>query len=107
MARLFVYGTLRDPEVQLSVVGRTVQGEPDVLAGYRVSSLGLGGREYLAAVPSPEGSIAGLALSVSAAELARIDRYETAAYARTRVRLESGRAAWVYVRATVSKRARA
>ena len=39
--RLFVYGTLRQPEVQLATYGRLVEGTADALAGYRLEPLAI------------------------------------------------------------------
>lgn len=94
---LFSYGTLRDPDIQLAVIGRVIPGEPALLPDYRKAVLRVGDRDYPAVVPAPGDSVAGVVLGVSPEELARMDAYETDAYTRVRVRLEKGREAWVYV----------
>ncbi len=100
MERLFVYGTLKDPAVQQRVFGRLAPLTPDELDGYAMTEVRLGLGTYAMIVPDPEAAtpIAGATFEVTAAELANIDRYETSAYARVRVALRSGAAAWVYVR---------
>lgn len=94
--QLFVYGTLMDPIVQFAVFGRATEGRPDKLPGFRKSSLRLGGRVYPIVKPSGGRSVEGQVITVSPAELSRIDHYEGEAYRRTRVTLASGRRAWVY-----------
>lgn len=39
--RLFAYGTLQQREVQLATYGRSLEGEPGVLAGYRLEPLAI------------------------------------------------------------------
>ena len=97
---LFAYGTLRDPAVRRAVFGREPQSEADALAGYRLSTVSIGGETYRTLLPSAqaEASVEGLALRLRASELAAADSYEGETdYARIGVRLESGRDAFVYV----------
>ncbi|RJQ34209.1 gamma-glutamylcyclotransferase [Candidatus Parcubacteria bacterium] len=97
--RLFVYGTLRRPSVQKTVFGRTTRGVPDMLRRYRRSILTIKSIPYPVAVRSRSGRIQGSVLEVAKRELKKIDRYETRAYKRKRLVLESGVLAWVFVRA--------
>ena len=105
---LFSYGTLRQPEVQIANYGRRLDGEPDHLTGYRLVPVHIadpdvvrisGASVHTIAVASanPDDRIEGLVFMLSEAELAATDAYETEAYARVEVRLESGRLAWAYV----------
>ena len=98
MELLFAYGTLLDPDVQRSVIGRTVQSRPDTLPGYRRGVLRSGGASYFIAIPDEQGAIDGGILEVTREELERIDEYEGDEYERARVRLGSGIFAWVYRR---------
>ena len=100
---LFAYGTLRDPAVRVTVLGREPVTEADALWGFRLDRIVIGGQTCRTLVPSerPDGAIEGLALRLTADELARVDAYEgDTDYVRLPVRLESGRAAFVYVSAT-------
>ncbi len=108
--RLFVYGTLRDPVVQRGVFGRTVPGEPDAVAGFRLGEItigdptvvGLSGMEthrILHPTGDPGDVIEGLVLTLTDAELAAADRYETEAYRRVGTTARSGTEAFVYVAA--------
>jgi gamma-glutamylcyclotransferase (GGCT)/AIG2-like uncharacterized protein YtfP len=89
---LFVYGTLKDPEIQQHLVGRTIEGTPDRLSGYRSHFL----LNYPTALPDANGWVHGLILTVTPQELNRFDEYEGTAYERVRVCLESGAEAWMY-----------
>ena len=93
---IFSYGTLRDPEVQKSVIGRLVEGETDVLVGFKKSKITLQGKFYPIIVEEKDGIIEGVVLLVTSEELERIDEYETSAYRREKVTLRSGKKAWVY-----------
>jgi gamma-glutamylcyclotransferase (GGCT)/AIG2-like uncharacterized protein YtfP len=104
---LFSYGTLRQPEVQLANYGRTLKGESNALAGYRLAPLtitdphviAISGKavHMIACTGRADDRIEGTVFELSEAELAATDAYEVDAYARVEVTLESGRGAWVYV----------
>ena len=105
---LFSYGTLRQSEVQIANYGRRLDGEPDVLAGYCLVPVAIADPEavrisgkavHTIAVASgePGERIVGMVFALSESELAATDAYETDAYRRIEVTLESGRLAWAYV----------
>lgn len=105
---LFSYGTLQDEMIQLEIFGRKLIGVADKLYGYRVGQLEIATgnelqasniRSYPAAVAShqPVDCIAGMVYQLSPEELGLADLYETSAYRRVHIRLESGRWAWVYI----------
>ena len=105
---LFSYGTLRQAEVQRVNYGRLLKGEPDILAGYRLAPVDIadpdvvrisGKAVHTIAVASddPGDRIDGVVFMLTETELTATDAYETSAYARVEVTLESGRSAWVYV----------
>jgi len=105
---LFSYGTLQLPEVQRTTYGRLLEGAADVMAGYRLVPLTITNAEVVAlsgepvhmiACPTgnPADRIDGVVYWITPEELEATDDYEGDAYARIEVRLESGRAAFVYV----------
>lgn len=101
MPLLFAYGTLLDPAVQQRVFGRQLDGTPDTLAGVVHSTLAAGDGSDdrwpdLAATGRPEDVVHGRVLTLGDDELTAADAYETAAYTRTVVTLDSGTHAWVY-----------
>lgn len=95
---LFVYGTLRDPEVCLRLLGRMPTSSRAVLHGY--ARLKIRGERYPAMVPDETRNVDGLFLTgLSEAELAALDAYEDDEYERIAVVVETdtGRAtAWAY-----------
>jgi gamma-glutamylcyclotransferase (GGCT)/AIG2-like uncharacterized protein YtfP len=95
---LFAYGTLRDGDIRKALFGGRPVGAPDVLAGYARSTTSIDGVEYPNIVPAENGSVEGELLEVDEETMRRVDGYETGAYERTLVCLESGRKAWVYIR---------
>jgi gamma-glutamylcyclotransferase (GGCT)/AIG2-like uncharacterized protein YtfP len=72
--RLFVYGTLRDPECQRAVTGRLFPARPATLRGFRRVDPP-GGYPYLVADDGAvvEGVVLG---DIDAEALARLDHYE-------------------------------
>jgi hypothetical protein len=82
MRRLFVYGTLRDPELFHAVAGRPLSAfspRPLRLAGFRAARLAHA--PFPALVRAEGASVAGLVLSgVDRGTLARLVRYEGPAY---------------------------
>ena len=108
MPLIFSYGSLREERVQLSTFGRLLDGAPDELVGFEMTSatvddpeaVELSGRtEHANVVPSrADGRVAGMAFEITEAELARVDAYEARfRYRRIAVDLASGSPAWVYV----------
>ncbi|MFC9324190.1 gamma-glutamylcyclotransferase family protein [Kitasatospora sp. NPDC057015] len=112
--RLFSYGTLQLPEVQLGRFGRRLEGSPDALPGYRLTYIEITDPEVIAAsgtdrhplvVASSDGSDAvdGSVFAITDAELAAADDYEVDDYARTEVVLQSGTKAWAYLAAAPAR----
>ncbi len=105
---LFAYGTLRQREVQLATYGRPLDGEPDVLIGYRLEALAitdpdvvrLSGKavHQIARESGDTGDrIPGFVFLITDEELAATDRYEVDVYGRVEVKLDSGTRAFIYV----------
>lgn len=95
MEKLFVYGTLQDEEVQILLIGHTLQGTIDSLSGYQIDDTLL--PPYPVAMPDVSGVIKGQVLAISSAELAKLDAYEGEHYIRICVELFSGQESWVYI----------
>ena len=105
---LFSYGTLQRKDVQQATYGRLLDGEPDVLTGYRLEVLPdrdpnavriSGTATHLVARPTGNAAdrVPGVVLLLTPEELESTDAYEGSDYGRTEVTLESGRRALVYV----------
>ena len=105
--RLFSYGTLRQPKVQLATYGRRLEGSADVHRGYRLAKLRIDDPNVVRLSGKPLHMIAratgnladrieGVLFLVTEEELARTDSYEVTDYTRIEVKLESGETAFVY-----------
>lgn len=108
MVALFSYGTLQQLDVQLATYGRKLEGAPDALLGYALAPLAIDDPHVVdvsgkavhtiaRATGDPSDRVAGVVFLLSDDELRATDAYETGAYTRTEVSLESGRIAFVYV----------
>jgi len=108
--RLFSYGTLQQREVQLANYGRELEGKADALVGYRLGQIEIDDRDVVSvsgkaihtiALPSADSSdrIRGMVYLLTPEELEASDAYETDAYTRAEITLESGRRAFVYIAA--------
>lgn len=105
---LFSYGTLQRRDVQLATYGRLLDGEPDVLTGYRLETLpdrdpnavrisGTATHLVARSTGNPADRIAGMVFLLTPEELAATDAYEGSDYGRTETTLKSGRRALIYV----------
>jgi gamma-glutamylcyclotransferase (GGCT)/AIG2-like uncharacterized protein YtfP len=95
---LFTYGTLLDLQVQEYVFGRTIDGQPDHLLGFKKLENAVYERYPLVVqTQNPQDKVKGNVYEVSEIDLKKADIYETHAYKRQKFLLESGKKAWVYV----------
>ena len=106
---LFSYGTLQLESVQLNIFGRILEGENDVLAGYKITFVKIEDEAVVAAsgmthynnltyTGNPSDEINGKVLKLTETELQQADEYEADAdYKRIRVDLQSGKTAWVFL----------
>lgn len=104
---LFSYGTLRQPEVQLTTFGRLLEGRPDAIVGYDLDYVTITDPHVIATSGSDRHpvlkpgaatvAVEGTVFSISEAELVAADAYEVDDYVRVAVPLRSGQTAWVYV----------
>lgn len=110
MEKLFSYGTLQQPEVQLATFGRLLQGQPDQLPGYITAMLKISdpdivkisGKAYhpvLRYTGNQTEQVTGMVFDISTEELQRADSYEAADYARTAAVTLSGITCWIYTAA--------
>ena len=97
--RLFVYGTLMLPEVQREIIGREVDLLADAVEGFAAEPVTIDGTEYRTLVSNEDSEIEGAVISITKAELSRIDNYEPEEYKRISVTKVSGKTAWIYVKA--------
>ena len=105
--RVFSYGTLRQPEVQLALFAREVHTIPDTLPGWRLDWITITDPHVIKASGSDRHPILhrgattdvveGAYLEITDDELPAVDDYEVADYHLIEVRLASGVSVWVYV----------
>ena len=105
--RVFSYGTLRFPGVQLALFGHEVATVADSLPGWRLDRLTITDPKVIATSGSDSHPILrrgavtdvvdGSYLVLQESELAAVDEYEVSDYVRVEVTLASGTTAWVYV----------
>ena len=95
--KIFLYGILVEAEIQRQVLGRVLENVPDKLFGYKRSQISIENEEYPVIVPDPSSSVSGIVVNVDEIELSKIDEYETTAYKREKVKLESNAEVWVYI----------
>jgi gamma-glutamylcyclotransferase (GGCT)/AIG2-like uncharacterized protein YtfP len=107
MPLLFSYGTLQQPQVQMSTFGRLLDGQPDALVGFEQSLLAIEDPEFVATsgkshhaivtfTGRDDSRVGGMVFELSDSELASADEYEPAGYTRIAATLASGKQAWVY-----------
>ena len=105
---LFVYGTLRLPQVQLAMFGRVIDGHDDVLLGYTIDYLevtephvveliGRSTQPVLSATGNRVDKAFGRVLTVTIDEVEGADEHAAISHRRVAVELASGREAWVYI----------
>lgn len=108
MPLLFSYGTLQLEKVQKETFNRILKGFDDQLKGYKLENLQIVDVEVLQkseqsihpiAVRKNGHFIVGKVFEISESELALCDSYEVENYKRVKLKLESGKSAWVYVEA--------
>ena len=98
MPNLFTYGTLQDNQVQHYVFGKILKGKKDALPGFRWFENVVYGRYALVRpTENHDDAVEGMVYEVSEDDLQKCDVYETDAYTRTLLKLQSGLMAWVYV----------
>jgi len=104
---LFTYGTLQLEEVQLSTLGRKLEGKPDALVGYRlvmikildqdfVAKSGTADHRNLQFTGNASDIVEGIVFALTMEELVQFDAYEPEGYERVPVQCRSGLSAWIY-----------
>ncbi|HAX14033.1 MAG TPA: gamma-glutamylcyclotransferase [Leeuwenhoekiella sp.] len=100
---VFSYGTLQDPEVQKELYNRVLEGQPDRISGYVLESINLPDSSFnyisysiAKLTGNPQDSIEGFVFYLSEHELKITDTYESEAYERFKIKLDSGIEAIMY-----------
>ena len=98
MERLFIYGTLRDSDVQMKLINRILAPVKSYLEGYIIKSIIQGTHSYpiISFTGNKDDIVPGDVVEVTERELIVMDEYEGVEYERRNVRLTDGSTAWVY-----------
>lgn len=108
MPYLFSYGTLQKKQVQMETFGRVLEGDPDILTGYRLEMLEITDSEVLRKSSQKfhpvlkfsgnrEDKTKGILFDVTDEEILQADEYEVNDYQRAEAVFESGRSGFVYI----------
>jgi hypothetical protein len=109
---LFSYGTLQTEAVQLATFGRRLQGRPDVLIGYRLTTIPIEDKNIVSMTGTTHHRnvqftgissdiVEGTMFTVTKEELKEADAYEAADdFKRVVGQMGSGVKAWVYLNST-------
>lgn len=93
---LFVYGVLRDPRVQQTLLGRTLEGRRETLKGYKLVLEG--GKWPFPYIEKglPSDEVEGIVLELTEDEMEKCAVFETPDFTRRRETLNSGEQAWIF-----------
>lgn len=108
MTHLFSYGTLQKEQVQIETFGRILDGEKDILTGYKLSQVEItdpevvrrSGQKYhpiLAFSGNSEDEVEGMLFEVTEHEIAKADEYEVDDYKRIETAFKSGKIGFIYI----------
>ncbi|WP_462158499.1 gamma-glutamylcyclotransferase family protein [Pseudoalteromonas sp. GB56] len=115
MHKLFSYGTLQLPKVQLETFGRLLEGHKDTLLGYVLNEVKItdadviktSGKEIhpiLTYSGNCQDRVEGMVFYITDEELRQSDAYEVDEYTRVMAEFLSKNHAWVYVCAQTESR---
>jgi gamma-glutamylcyclotransferase (GGCT)/AIG2-like uncharacterized protein YtfP len=100
MFKIFCYGTLQEPSVQLELIGRNVEGPIDSIENFVVVRDYVDvddGIAYPRIIPYENGCVYGRVLSFYPEEVVVLDEYETDMYKREYITTKGGEVVQVYV----------
>jgi gamma-glutamylcyclotransferase (GGCT)/AIG2-like uncharacterized protein YtfP len=99
MTKIFCYGTLQEPQVQLELIGRVVTGELTSISGFVVLRDYVDpadGIAYPRVVPMEHGCVYGRVLEFTDAEVLVLDEYETEMYTLEDITTTTGEVVKIY-----------
>lgn len=101
---LFTYGTLQEEKIQFALYARALKGVEDGLPGHVLLKEKVFDQyPIIQASQNKSDIIFGMVYELSEQEVLETDNYEGERYTRQKVRLQSGKMAWVYVKDTNSE----
>ena len=97
LEELFIYGTLKDKNVQKEILRRIIEdAKIGVIGGYNLIEVKIDNKVNHSIIPNKNFSVVGLVLLVTNEELKLLDKYEDENYKREKVVLVGGKEVWVY-----------
>lgn len=98
--KVFCYGTLQEPSVQLDLIGRVVNGPLTSIEGFIVVRDYIDPEDNVAyprMIAYPKGAVYGRVLEFTEEEISILDAYETAMYRREEMQTSNNARVEVYV----------
>lgn len=74
--KLFIYGELQNPEVQLKIFGEKIYGTYDTISNWIVLNDFEKGKSYLQLASQPNGIVFGQVIDLTEEQVQKLDRYE-------------------------------
>lgn len=95
---IFVYGTLRDEQTRIELLGYNPCSTCATIKGYRTDSISIDGIKYPIIIEDADSNeiITGEYFEVEDMDLEKLDAYESSAYRRKEVTMDNEEIAWVY-----------
>ena len=95
---VFAYGTLLDPQIRTDILGYPTTIIESNITGFKTEEIVLSGKSYPMLVEDPQqkGNIQGGYFEINAADLNKLDLYESTAYCRKLIITTDGIKAWIY-----------
>ncbi|WP_265130251.1 gamma-glutamylcyclotransferase family protein [Chryseobacterium oranimense] len=108
MAYLFSYETLQKEQVQIETFGRILEGEKDILTGYKLGRVEITDTEVLRKSNqqyhpilefsgNTEDEVEGILFQVTDQKILQADEYEVEDYRRIETVFKSGKSGFIYI----------
>ena len=94
--KLFSYGTLQDPMIQLRLLGRLLNRRPASINGWHKTKV-FAEDGWYPAIKKGKEQIWGSILEIEEKDFTALDEYEGSAYKRIQTRTSEGESVFVYI----------
>lgn len=74
--KLFIYGELQDPEVQIKIFGKEIDGVYDTISNWIILNDFEKGKSYLQLASQPKGIVFGRIIDLTDEQVEKLDKYE-------------------------------
>lgn len=93
---IFVYGSLLSDKLRYNIIGREIEGKPDILEDYIIDTHSVL-TQYPTVIKLKGGFVNGKVFKVTDSDIEKMDRYETHYYKKIEVTLKSGVMSLIYI----------